>query len=454
MFTTIDEKNGVVKTQWDEVRSKFQKVDPHLSKLIDAVSPNQKMPIYLIYFPYGMLKGDTKNSYLPLCDGGHVKLSDSNINKEISKDLSYGMNSSPLGIILDKHIEYFSELDDQLFPFQICGPGTIFNKGILLKNQSGRSYSPNGILKATSGARTAFMLPSINNHNGINKLSKLTNKELTTPRRYVDHFDLFVAINQYNNQKWKSCLAYFSESWVTHLRSDPAWIEIKNYILEGKNINDSFSSNSEYYDIFYSKVQKDRNLRISMPYLTNTAIHLIKIALGKHPGYIPAITENLLPLENIQKFISDAFQLRKIPTVMIPHSLIYENEKEPVYYSMQNPTTPHCLIKKNERVTANQEIDIVHRILSKFVEEMSKSDSLLSGTVFSEISDNIIFNYFHNYPPKDNSLINNSRNLAELDPRFTFCFHENNSSDFSFEGQFLRGCIQIQPINNNDISIL
>lgn len=445
MFTTIDEGKGIVKTCWSEIRDKFKKVTPYLTKLIDDVSPDQKMPIYLIYFPYGMLKGDTKDSYLPLLDGGFIRLSDSNVNREIYKDLSYGMNSSPLGIILDKYIEYFIEFDDQVFPYQIHGPGTIFNKGILLNNINKRNYSPNGILKATSGARTAFMLPSINSHNGINKLSKHVNYELTTPRKHAEHFNLFVAINKHISNKWKSCLAYFSEIWITHLLSDPAWVEIKNFILEGKNSNDSFSSNSEYYDIFYSKAQKDRNLRTSSPYLTNTAIHLIKVALGKHPGYIPASTENLLPLDMIQKYISDAFQLRKIPTVMVPHSLIYEIDKEPVYYSMQNPTTPHFLTKKNERVTANQEIDVVHGILSKFVEEMSKKDSLLAGTVFSEISKNIGFNYFHNYPPKDNSLIRNSRELAELDSRFIFSFHKNNYSEFSFEGQFLRGCVQIQP---------
>ncbi|HHT0594796.1 TPA: hypothetical protein ACTXXA_003378, partial [Legionella anisa] len=81
MFTTVDEGNGIVKTYWSEIRERFQKVDPYLSKLIDDVSPNQKMPIYLIYFPYGMLKGDTKDSYLPLYDGNYIKLSDSNIDK-------------------------------------------------------------------------------------------------------------------------------------------------------------------------------------------------------------------------------------------------------------------------------------------------------------------------------------------------------------------------------------
>ncbi|HFD2255948.1 TPA: hypothetical protein ACF2PQ_003241, partial [Legionella pneumophila] len=61
MFTTIDNNEGVVQTYWTEVRNKFEKADPYLSKLIDNVSPD-KLPIYLLYFPYGMLKGDTKSS--------------------------------------------------------------------------------------------------------------------------------------------------------------------------------------------------------------------------------------------------------------------------------------------------------------------------------------------------------------------------------------------------------
>lgn len=444
MLTALDEKQGVVKTNWNCVRNRMLKAEPKLSVLIDEVAPDNKMSLYLIYLPFGMLKGDTKGSYLPQGNEDYIALSDPNLDKELINNLSYGMNSSPLGVILDNYIEYFIEFDNQLFPFQVSGPGTIFNKRILVNNNQVRNYSPNGILKAVSGSRSSFMLPSINNHNGINKLSKLINSELTTPRRIADHFELFIAINKFLNFEWKSCLLYFSQSWITKISDDPSWSKIKNYILEGNNFN-SFSSNSEYYDIFFSKAQKDRNLRTSSPYLTNTAIHLIKIALGKHPGFIPATSDHLLPLEPIQKYISEAFQLKKTPTVMIPHSLMYETEKYPVYYSLQNPTTPHFLTKKNERVTANQEIDILNSILSKFVDEMSKEDSLLAGTVFADISDHVTFNYFHNYPPSDNSLIKNSRMLAELDPRFTFCSTLKDYEEFSFEGQFLRGCVQIQP---------
>lgn len=445
MYSKYDEKKGVCQTNWGDVRKRFEIADPVLTGLIDNVSPSNDTPIYLIYFPYGALKGDANDSFLPLLDGGFIKLSDLNLDKRLIQDLGYGMSSSPLGIILDKYIEYFIEFDEQVFPYQVAGPGTIFNKNILLKKGKSRNYTPNGILKATAGTRTAFMLPSINSHNGINKLSKLVNQELTTPRKLSDHFDLFKAINQNENSSWTCCLAYFSEKWIHHLTSDPAWVEIKNYILEEKNTSDSFNANSAYYDIFYSKVQKDRNLRTSSPYLTNTAMHLIKVALGEHPGFAPATMDNLLPLNHIQEYIAESFQLKKTPSVMTPHTLVFEKDTDPVYYSMQNPTTPHLLTKKNERVTANQEIDVLHGILSKFVEEMSKKDSLLAGTAFAEIATKISFNYFHNFPPQNSQLILNSRQLSELDPRFEFCAIDKQYNEFSFEGQFLRGCIQIKP---------
>lgn len=438
---------GTKKTEWKNIRSKFELVDKDLTRLIDNLSPGKEFPIYRLHLAYGSLKGDTRNSYIPLESGTMIPLADRSINKDISENLGYGSYSSPLGIILDKHLEYFIEIGDQVVPFFIDGPGSIFNRSLLVNQTTTRKYTPNGILKAVIGSRTAFMLPSINNHNGINKLSKRVGANLTPPRKSIEHFDIFKEINR-KNRDWRAILAYFSKSWIEALSKDSAWSELKNYILEGKSNNESFGANSIYYDLFFAKAQKDRNLRTSSPYLTNTAIHLIKLALGEHPGYIPCTNENLLPLNHIQRNIADAFQLKKAPTVMVPHSLVYEREILPVYYSLQNPTAPHFLAKRNEKVTANQEIEVIHSILSKFIDEMTKSESMLLNTVLEDVAKNVSFNYFHNCPPKDSELIRSSKVLAEKDPRFTFCSGGYSNIDFSCEGQFLRGCVEIAPLRN------
>jgi hypothetical protein len=355
------------------------------------------------------------------------------------------MHSSPLGLILKNNIEYFLEIDNQVIPFGIRGPGTIFNKQVLLEKKKGRVYTPKHILKATAGSRTSFMLPSISNQNGVIKLSRMLNIDLDTPQNLSDHFGVFKEITKKTNSNWRLSVAYFSEKWIKSMANKPEFMELKSYILNKQTVGDSYNSNSAYYDIFYSKAQKDYNLRTSNPYLTNTATHLIKIALGEHPGYAPCTDNALLPLSELQEIIQEAFSIKKNPTIMSPTTLIYEKSDNPVYYSFQHPSTPQFLTKKNEQVTANKEIEIVRSLLNKMILAMNSPNSMLSNTVFSEISNNIEFNYFHNYPPKNSAFIQNSLVLGEQDERFRINQKGTLSDTFNHEGSFLRGCVQIKP---------
>lgn len=450
MYSVNDIKKGVVKTEWKLVRERFLKVDPILTDLIDDLSPDSSYPIYLVYFPYGMLKGDRNNSYLPLVDGSFCKMNSSTVSSEVLNDIGYGMNSSPMGVILDKYLEYFLEFDNQVMPYLTAGPGTIFNKGILANKKSlGRNYSPNGIVKATAGTRTGFMLPSINNHNGISSLKQKIGIDVIAPKCINDHFKIFQSISSGIDSSWNLCLSYFSQKWIDSLLHDAAWSKLRTYILNEKSNKDSFNAYSPYYEIFYSLIQKKDNLRTSSPYLTNTAIHLIKVALGEAPGFIPATSDDLLPLNEIQNVIAESFKLKKTPTIMIPHSLQYEVNKYPVYYSMQHPTSLHFLTKKNERVTANTEMGYVNDILSSFLNGMNCDNSILKGTAFETLTKNVEFNYFHNYPPRDSKLISNTKKLNKIDPRFNY-FNSDENKEFCHEGQFLRGCVQVNPISSEN----
>ncbi len=447
MYSYSDDHSGVVKTNWKQARSHFKKVAPEFTRLVDNLSPDDSFRIYLFYFPYGMLKGETSGPYVPLKNGEMCRLTDPQVDATIQRDLGYGGLTSPFGMVLNKSLEYFIEFDDEVIPYQILGPGEIFNKSIVLMKNKGRIYSPNGLLRASAGSRTAFMLPSISNHSGIMKLRRATKTPINTPRKLGDHFQIFKAIAK-NECNWKLCLAYFSKKWIDALINDPSWVELRSFILEDQKTSSQYNLNSSYYDIFFSKIQKNSNARTTNQYLTNTAIHLVKIALGEHPGYIPTTADDLLPLELIQQYMLEHFQMKKIPTVMTPHSFNYENDSSPVYYSMQHPTTPHFLIKRNERVSANQEIEVMSDILNKFLSGMSEDTSILKGTVFAELPKNVKFDYFHNYPPKESALIQNTQALSKTDTRFKYVhnFYDLGALPVSHEGQFVRGCVQISPV--------
>src|SRR5579862_4309734 len=163
MLTTIDEKQGLVKTYWEQVRHRVAKVSPAFAKIIDALSPDKKFPLYLAYYPYGDLKGDTISTFLPKINGGCYRLIDPNAPKDVMTNLGYGNGSSPLGMLLEKKLEYYIDLKDlkTTIPWQVSTPGDFFPLARILLNQPSRIYTPNGLLTAVSGARSVFMLPKI-----------------------------------------------------------------------------------------------------------------------------------------------------------------------------------------------------------------------------------------------------------------------------------------------------
>ncbi|HAT7073470.1 TPA: hypothetical protein JAN90_12015 [Legionella pneumophila] len=443
MFSQEDNNLGVVRTTWQKISEKVNKADAEFAALVNKLSPGSDYPVYLLYLPYGMLKGDTESSYLPSPDGGFLKLSDESLPIEIKNELGYGMSTSPLGMILENEIEYFIEIDGEVIPYDVAGPGRIFNKSIILNKKLSRNYSPNGVLKASAGSRTSFLLPSINSHNNIIKLSNSLKSKIVSPKKISDHWNVFkkIALSETIESNWKVCLLYFSEKWIQSLAQDSEWRDLKAYISESDRILHQYDSNNIFYEIFYSYVQRNHNLKITNPYITNTAIHLIKIALGEMPGYIPATDEHLLPLHNIQHAFCHYYDIEHHPTVMVPHIFKFETDKNPIYYSLQHPTMPSFSIKRNNRVSANDEIKAIDYILPSFLESMRYDSSMLNKTVFSELAQRINFTFFHNVPC-GNDKINGSETLQEIDPRFAYSFSESNKK-FCHEGKFLRGCIQI-----------
>src|SRR3990167_4649311 len=163
MVTEVDEGRGLVKTYWSEVRHRVAKVEPVFAKLIDKLAPDRSFPLYLVYLPYGALKGDVFSSFIPKQEGGYYRLSDPNAPEDVIKNLGYGKDSSPLGMVLEKELEYFIDLKNEgiTIPNAIYGPGSFFPLSRALGKKGNRTYAPNGLLTVTSGARSTFMLPNV-----------------------------------------------------------------------------------------------------------------------------------------------------------------------------------------------------------------------------------------------------------------------------------------------------
>lgn len=450
MFTTIDERKGLVKTNWNSIRNRAVKVAPEFVKIVDELSPDDSFPLYLAYYPYGDLKGDTISPFLSRFDGDNYRLSDNEVSKDIRINLGYGSTSSPLGMLLEKKLEYFIDLKelDITIPIKVLSPGSFFPLARILQNQSGRIYTPNGLLTVVSGARSVFMLPKIGCVTNHLTLRRNYNVQPQPPKSLYEHWQVFKDINNSHSTKnnWLSCVIYFSKKWVDKIHSDIAWHPLKKFLLEIAWKEFEYERNHMYYNIAYSLIQNARNLKPN-PYLTDTACHLFTIALGALPGYAPACDNESIPLQTLQNAFVDGYGLKKyIPTILQPTHFIFENKSSlPVYYSLQCPSTLTFSPKSRQLSSTLFEIRELQHIVNVFKSELIKDSNIFADTVINNIAKNVEFDFFHNQIDTYN-LIQDSNLIADLDYRFSSKKSKIYVSGavFASDAPFVRGCISIR----------
>jgi hypothetical protein len=83
-LTEIDERKGLVRTYWKDVRERVASVDAVFAKLIDELSPDKNYPLYLAYYDYGVFTGDTISAILPDSNGSYYRLSDTKAPKKLN----------------------------------------------------------------------------------------------------------------------------------------------------------------------------------------------------------------------------------------------------------------------------------------------------------------------------------------------------------------------------------
>jgi hypothetical protein len=447
MISERDEGKGLVKVYWKDVRKRILKVEPVFAKIVDELSVDNHFPLYLAYYPYGALKGDTFSTFFPMMDGGYYRLNDINVPKDVSKHLGYSRNGAPLALLLNKNLELFIDLKDEgiTIPRILYTPGSFFPFARILSGKSDRTYAPNGVLTLTSGARSTFMLPNIGCATNHVNLQRDFNIQSSPPKSLYEHWGVFKEIinTESVNSDWRSCLLYFSQNWLDKLYTDKAWLKLKLYLHELAWQYYEYQRNDFYYDIAFSVIQKKRNLKPN-PYLADTARHLFTIALGAAPGFVPACNNDSLPVDILQKIFVESYGLKKyFPTIFHLAHFNFERDKNPIYYSLQHPST-HVFSPKSRKVSSTlTELRELEHITRVFTNELAKDNVMCSDTIIGEIANNIEFNYFHNKVDR-HRVIQSSAKIPSLDKRFVAKEKKHSASTFACDAPFIRGCISIK----------
>lgn len=362
-----------------------------------------------------------------------------------------GVTSAPFGMILDKNFELFVDLkrEKMTIPWLIHSPGDIFPLSRIMRCNSDRVYTPNGVLTSVCGFRSVFLLPNIGcakNHRNLQAEFKLNS---LPPKSPYEHWFVFKEIiNSFLiESEWRGCVLYFPKDWFDKLHNDKNWIQLKLYLHELASKRYEFEQNRIFYDLAFSFIQKRRGLKPN-PYLTDTAKHLFETSTGAAPAYAPVFDNSGLPVETLQKIYIESYGLKKyLPTIIAPTHFNFENENHPIYYSLQNPST-HAFSPKARKIlnTLNELRELEH-IMNKFINELSIPNSICSDTVLGVIANELEFKYFHNERDKHN-IISSTRKIPVFDERFNPIHykHKSDTAIFASDAPFLRGCIGIKKI--------
>jgi hypothetical protein len=427
---------------WKEIREDFIKANHELGFIIDELSPNPSYTFYDTHYPFGSESLKNGFLYIPNGNGGLSLLNSSDIDQKIKEDLSYNLDSNPASLILSRSFEIFMVLENHTIPlYGLIPEGKLISTWRVLKATN--SHTPAFLWNMTAGARSIFMLPKISEALGHRRLSNLFNSNSVSPTKLHDQWHIFreFANHPEFGEKWSARTLFFSKKWFENL-NDPKWMKFKDYLLQSAWDSSDFWRNQFVWDIAFSIIQKNANLRPN-PRHMDTVKHLLTTAVGAVPGFSPALDDNAAPISRLQELYQSVYKLEYAPIMMTPSRFsMYGINSRPTYYSLEYPGAIE--FSPSSRTSANKIVILndIMRLLKKCLEEFGKNYLHFDRTPLYEVIDKVRFDAFH----MGGDFHYGIRNSTEM-PKEDSSFLEENErckdKPFPAKCPFVNGCIRI-----------
>lgn len=426
------------KTEWKYLNKEVERINPKFAKLINDLSPGLNYPLFIFSYDYGELIGDEYGVFIPSAHYNEkIRLGENLTPSELLMELGYGSATSPLGMVLNKCFEWFYTTSaGETYPAHLDKPGSFFSIGHTLKLSHNKCYLPNGVLSLIAGAKSTFLLPKIGNAVKHTNLQKRYNISSPCPKDYSQHWKIFSDLSKFNRlttTKWEAKIVYFSKRWLESIMNDPDWREVRDYFYELAITRDAYAVNSDLYNHLFRAVNKENKYTQNM-YLYETCRYVIEIMLGEKLGYAPAINEDVVPKDLINEAYIEGYKLEHPPIIMVPS--LFDEKKEPVYYSLNYPTID---VEKNASLNYQTILTNLPKIkgilLDTYQRNFSKPIIECKGTILEELSKNTSFGFYHS-TSNNSGTAHPPSQLPQLDDRFP-------SQGLCVRAPFFQGCISI-----------
>jgi hypothetical protein len=438
-------KTLMVKT-WKQVRSRVMGVNEFVASEIDKIPGVENFKVISVRYPFGAKVIDRGEFHLCI-DGKDVPFNSDRVPFEIREILNYKWEGMPFGIVMHNSTESFIDHTDQIVPFRLKVPGNTFALLSIFENPH---FIPS-LRSEVAGCRSLLALPKLSEKRGLDALRQHLDVDFNDPKEYSDHWQLFKAVENAptSEEHWYAELFYFSHEFMQNLGTENTFRE--KLISFAWKFN-SFSVNLKTYEFLWSVVvNKLRNENVMAkgvlqdPFIIQTAKHIIKIACGEGPGYIPATTNLSGPIENLTRELIDTYKIRNKMPVFMRLADLYDGQSS-VYYTLSNHTFLHdmpLLSYKRQTVVDMTRIYKVVEAFRNFILNNEGEHALESTLLYKTLASTEI-TFFH---PKGEAPLNNKvEALVREDARFDYHpFYVDKKYEFPASSIFFHGCIRVRP---------
>lgn len=430
----MDNLREIQEVTWPTVREEVKRVNPELTKIIDSIDPDQKYKLIKVSYSFGDLIVDQGFLQLPDNQGKIYPVSSKHIDPHIQKQLAY--SPIPLSLLLNKVSEVFIMDNERVIPLKVLEPGNLFGTFETLNFIFQIPSQP--LWYVSAGSRIIFTLPKISESSGLKRLRLHYEIPADTSLRLLsEHWDLFKKIANHKNfnDPWQSQLILFTEKWFDFDKNDVRWLKFLRYLFEQGWLQSQRIIQKEQFGVFWQKYHRaitHRRLRPTL-YLSDTFKHLLLIASGESPAFIPVQSNLVAPIRGLQKALLDIYQLKNnyIPTMMCT-GLPNQKKHNLIYYSLSFPTllegSPES---KNTSSTIMLDLRDIKLLMNTLLRDSSIEHSFLKK---------VTFDYFHVEDDIYNE-IQSSKLIPKEDNRFADTTFPD--LDFCSTSPFWRGCIRI-----------
>ena len=426
---------------WTEARKSFAKGCQKLLKIIDGISPSEKLTLVRVRYPYGSTIIQNDTLHLPTASNNTVPITHPDTPKKWRDLLGY--RSIPTGMITKNSVEIFREIDERVFSIALSGPNTGMEIGIVEVFGSTAGYT------VTSGARSLYMIPRISKTFAHKKLRREFGISSPPPKNLIDHWHIFKELyaSPAFETQWESEMIFLSKHWMEHLdnHNDLAWLRLKCYIQEKAWEHSELGRRKVLLDIVWqmtASLLTTKGIKPD-PYVVDTLRHLILVSLGGISGSRPVNGDDFAgPINEIQKIYLEVYGLTdQIPTVMRPYTLNL-SENKPVYYSMQ---TPLLLSSAPNFRNMSSNIEDMRELINikDYVFNRDYGNLKIDNARFNDLIDRIQLNYYHGSMYAYGKEIRPTTEMPIDDPEMLYMPGKRKNHEFAENGAYIRGSIKI-----------